>query len=816
MTSMPRWLKLTLKIAGMLVGILFVLWMLVAAYVYSNKETLLKTVTAQLNENLNGRLTIERMEPSLIRGFPGISVSLQNVLLRDSLWEKHRHDLLNASDVFIAIDAFSILSGSPTIKDIRIDKGAIYLFTDSTGVRNTDIFKKRDKTAKEGSGGSKRINRVVLNEVLLTVDDRLKNKLFRFNIDDFTGRIRYGAEGWKGQVRMLTKVESFAFNIKRGSFIKDKVLRMNLDMSYEEKDHLLRIPLQKIGIGEDDFRIAGQFKFAPAASDYQLDIQAPSILYSDALPLLPPHLEKKLSNYGIKKPLQVQASLKGKLKRGGEPLIRVSWKVDKNELVVGGEEISGVSFTGFFHNQWNREKARNDHNSVIRFSQMKGNYQDIPFVADSIMISDLREPVFTGNFRSSFPLTKLNRLLGTNTFVFNKGKADLSLIYKAPFDQNDKGERFIYGTIKTGGARATYKPRNLSLEDMQMVMNFQGRDLSITNLKLTSGSSSLAMDGRIENFSNLYYSDPAKMLVHWQIRSPQINLNEFMAFAGRRKGAAPSPAKVRRGVQRISNNLEQMLEQASMRMNLSLGRVIYKKFVATDVRGAITLQQSGILINNLGLKQGGGSVNLTGSLDQSGIRNQFTIDSRINNVNVERLFYAFDNFGQDAITSQNLRGTFFGGTSVSGTMDNQGGIVPRSFRGTVRFDIRNGALVNFEPMTKVGNFAFPNRNFSDIRFTNLKNTLTLRGEKVIIPPMEIRSTVLNIFLDGVYSFSTGTNIAIKVPLRNPSKDEAIADSELKKARDLKGIVINLRALDGENGKVRFRLGKRAPADYGNQ
>ncbi len=810
---MPRWLKLTLKIAGILVCFVLVLWMIVAAYVYSHKEELLKTVSEQLNEDLNGKLTIERMEPSLIRGFPGISVSLQNVLLRDSLWAKHEHDLLNAKDVFIAIDAFSILSGSPTIKDIRINDGAIYLFTDSTGVRNTDIFKKRDKTAKQGGGGSKRINRVVLNNVVLTVDDRLKNKLFRFNIDNFTGRINYGGGGWKGHVRMKTKVESFAFNIKRGSFIKDKILSMNLDMSYADAEHLLTIPGQQISIGDDDFNIGGKFKFAPNASDYQLNIKAPSILYKDALPLLPPHLAKKLSKYGIKKPINVQASVKGKLKRGGEPRIDVLWTVDNNELSIAGEKITDVTFTGFYNNEWVKGSPRNDPNSVIRFNSMKGKYYDIPFVTDSIVISDLRKPVFTGNFRSSFPVTKLNQVLGGNTFVFNKGTANLNLSYKAPFDQNDKGERFIYGTIRAANAKATYKPRNLALDDMQMVMNFTGTDLSITNLKLRSGSSSLAMEGGIRNFSNLYYSDPAKMLVDWQIRSPQINLNEFMAFVGRRQGAVASPAKARQGVQKVSNNLERILEQASMRMNLAVGKMIYKKFVATDVRGSVTLGQSGILINNLSLKQGGGSVNVTGNIDQTGAQNRFTIDSRINNVNVERLFYAFDNFGQDAITSQNLRGTFFGGTSVSGTMDNSGTIVPRSFRGTVRFDIRNGALVNFEPMTKVGNFAFPNRNFSDIRFTNLKNTLTIRGEKVIIPPMEIRSTVLNIFLNGIYSFSTGTNIAIQVPLRNPSKDEQIVNTKLKKERDLKGIVINLRALDGENGKVRFRLGKRAPDGY---
>ncbi|SKB29449.1 AsmA family protein [Daejeonella lutea] len=810
---MPRWLKLTLKLGAILICLAMILWIGVAAYVYSNKKALLRTVTEQLNESLNGKLTIDRMEPDLIQGFPGISVMLENVLLRDSLWSRHKHDLLKAKNVFIKIDAFSILTGSPTIKDIRVSNGAIYLFTDSSGLRNTDIFRKRDTTNAGGNVGRKRVNRVLLDNVVLTIDDKLKNKLFKFNIDDFIGSLNYTSDGWAGAVSIKSKVESFSFNLNRGSFLKDKMLDMDLKLAYNEENHLLTIPEQQISIDDDEISIGGEFKFAPNASDYKLNIKAPSILYKDALTLLSPHVTRKLKRYGVKNPVNVQASLRGKLKRGGEPFIDVKWIVEDNQLSLAGETITNVSFTGSYSNEWIKGGPRNDPNSVIIFNNMKGNYFDIPFTADSVRITDLRRPVFTGRFKSAFRLTKLNKVLGGSTFDFTAGKADLDLIYKAPFEQNDKGQRFIYGKIHVHDARAIYHPRNLSLNDMQLVMNFRGRDLSIDNIKLRSGSSSLSMNGVVKNFSNLYYSDPEKMLINWQIRSPQINLNEFMVFLGRRK-AGGSAAASNRAVQKMSGNLERILAQASMGMNLNVNKVIYKKFVATDVRGAITLKQSGIAINNLSLKQGGGSFNLTGNIDQSARINRFNIDSKINNVNVERLFYAFDNFGQDAITSQNLRGTFFGGTSVSGSMSDNGTIVPRSFRGNVTFDIRNGALVNFEPMKKVGSFAFPNRNFSDIRFTSLKNTLNLQGNKVIIPPMEIRSTVVNIFLDGVYSFTTGTNIAIKIPLRNPGKDIPVASSNIPtKDRDLKGIVINLRALDGENGKVRFRLGKRAPEGY---
>lgn len=810
---MPRWLNLSLKIAGVLICLVLILWVAIAAYVYSNKAALLRTITEQLNDDLNGKLTIERMEPSLIRGFPGISVGLENVLLRDSLWERHRHDLLKAKNVFIKIDAFSIFTGSPTIKDIRISNGEIYLFTDTSGLRNTDIFKKRDTTARGVAGGGKRINRVLLDNVNLTIDDKLKNKLFKFDIDDFIGSIKYTGKGWAGAVSLRSKVESFSFNLKRGSFLKDKILKMDLDLVYNDEDHLLTIPEQEISIDDTDLDIGGNFKFAPNSSDFTLNIKAPSILYKDALTFLSPHITSKLKRYGIKKPINVRASLTGKLKRGGEPLINASWVVVDNELSLAGETITDCNFSGSYSNQWIKGGLKNDPNSVIIFNKMTGKYYDIPFMADSIRVSNLRNPVFTGRFRSSFPLTKLNNVIGSSTFLFNAGKADLDLVYKAPFNQNDKGQRFIYGAIHVHTARATYKPRNLSLQDMQLVMNFKGRDLYINNLKLKSGSSSISMAGRVNDFSNLYYSDPKKMLINWQISSPQINLNEFMVFLGRRKAADSDPGTSNQGVKRISGNLERILAQASMAMNVNVNKVIYKKFVATDVRGGITLKQSGIVINNLSLKQGGGSVKVTGNIDQTAKINTFNIDSKINNVNVERLFYAFDNFGQDAITSENLRGTFYGGTSVSGSMNENGTIVPRSFRGNVAFDIRNGALVNFEPMKKAGSFAFPNRNFSDIRFTSLKNTLNIQGNKVIIPPMEIRSTVLNIFLDGVYSFTTGTNIAIKIPLRNPGKDDP-ADLKVKdKERDLRGIVINLRALDGENGKVRFRLGKRAPEGY---
>ncbi|HEY0770177.1 MAG TPA: AsmA-like C-terminal region-containing protein, partial [Sphingobacteriaceae bacterium] len=396
----------------------------------------------------------------------------------------------------------------------------------------------------------------------------------------------------------------------------------------------------------------------------------------------------------------------------------------------------------------------------------------------------------------------------------NGGTAVLDLLYKAPFYKTDNKPNFIVGTIRINNAAATYQPRNLKFNRISLLLNFKGQDLFLQNMKVRSGKTQLYMNASLRNFLNLYYTDPKKIVLDWQITSPEINLGEFIAFLGKRNSGVKvtkTDTESKAASSRIFQQLDEVLDQANAHMLLKVDRLVYKNFVASNITSDITMKQSGIAINRVSLNHGGGRLEVNGNIDQSGSLNKITTATRITNVDVQKLFASFDNFGQDAITDQNLRGVFFGSTNMSATMRNNGEIVPRSFYGTVSFDIRNGALVKFEPMEKIGRLTFPNRNFSNITFKNLKNTLTIEGNKVLIPPMHIETSVFNIFANGVYSFTTGTNIALEVPLRNPQKDALLSDS-LRETRIRRGIVLNLTAVDGLNGNVKIKLGKKKAED----
>jgi hypothetical protein len=88
----------------------------------------------------------------------------------------------------------------------------------------------------------------------------------------------------------------------------------------------------------------------------------------------------------------------------------------------------------------------------------------------------------------------------------------------------------------------------------------------------------------------------------------------------------------------------------------------------------------------------------------------------------------------------------------------------------------------------------------------------VKGTAFIVNPMDIRSTALNFSVEGIYDYKKGTDMSIKLPLRNLMNSQANTDiSDAGKTR--KGLGLRLRAKTGEDGKLKiswdpFRLSVR--------
>src|SRR5689334_22720006 len=133
MPLMQKRLRITLIVSGSLLSTLILLWLGLALYIRQHKADILQQISDALNDKLHGgTLVIKDMDPSLVRSFPNVSIALEGVSIKDSLWNMHQHQLLDVARIFVKVNTFSLLRKQLDVRQISLQKGSIYLFTDST------------------------------------------------------------------------------------------------------------------------------------------------------------------------------------------------------------------------------------------------------------------------------------------------------------------------------------------------------------------------------------------------------------------------------------------------------------------------------------------------------------------------------------------------------------------------------------------------------------------------------------------------------------------------------------------------------------
>eukprot|EP01118_Nematostelium_gracile_P011937 TRINITY_DN4308_c0_g4_i1.p3 TRINITY_DN4308_c0_g4~~TRINITY_DN4308_c0_g4_i1.p3 ORF type:complete len:810 (+),score=116.07 TRINITY_DN4308_c0_g4_i1:20355-22784(+) len=803
---MPNWLRIVFRTLVVLVLILIVAFISLAVYVNANKAYILTLVTRELNKNLDGSLVIGDMEPTLLSGLPGVSLTLNNVELKDKRWNIHKHTLLQAKDIKVNVNSLALFRGTVEINKIDIADASAYLYTDSTGYTNTSVFKKNKKATTapdESTSSSTEIRKVMLQRLKLVVNNEKGNKLFDFAVDELSAKVDYPSKGWKADVDLDVLVNSLAFNTKRGSFVKDQRLKGPFNINFNADSSVIQVAENKLKIGDNDFVIGASFNTSKEPTTFSINIRADKIAWRNAAALLAPNIKKRLDQFNLKNPIDVKCAIVGNMGPGGDPLINVVADVKDNVLTTPGGTVDSCSFRGMYTNNFFEGRGLTDENSAIKLFGFKGAYEKIPFSIDTAFINNFKAPVATGVVKSKFDISKLNAIVGEDLLNFNGGQADLNLTYSADLVDLMLRKPYFTGYVNIKNADVNYKPRNLRFKNTGISLKFTGPDLFINDLRLQSGKSILLMEGSIRNFLNLYYTAPEKIVLNWEIKSPQLHLGEFLGFLNARPNVTQVKNKSKGTFGRDLNNV---FNSSKVNLNLKVDKIYYKKFLATDATAQLYVSESGIQIRDTRVKHANGSINVTGNLYQTGDATRFAINAVVANANVKSLFYGFDNFGLQAIRHDNISGNLFSKVKLNGRISNRGILLPSSLNGLITFNLKNGALLNFQPLIDVGKFAFPLRDLNNITFGDLGGALDVRGEKVNIRPMKINSSVLNLDVAGIYAMNKGTNITMDVPLRNPKKDEGSSKQEKMENR-MRGIVLHLVAVDGEDGKIKVKLNR---------
>jgi hypothetical protein len=797
-----KYLKYTLKGLAVFAGVLLLVYTAAYIYVSANKKDIINQIKEQVADKLNGEVHIGDIDLGFLAQFPSISVELNKVSIRDTLFNQHKHPFFQAEKVYASISVINLIQKQDPLNGIRIDKGELYIYTDTSGYTNSYLLSPKSEV-KKPTGQSPRkiqIEDVRLNNVRLVLDDRLKLKLYDFDVSKLQCKITTSDSSMRLKTKNDILIHSLAFNTQRGSFVKETRFTGDFTVRFNNASKQLSFEDIRINLKGHPFTLTGAFNFTEVPT-FALKVSSKNLDYNLGRSLLTERLASVLSVVKMEKPVnEVSADISGGLK-GADPLAKITWKISKNNIQSTFANFTECSFSGGFTNEVVVGLPRKDPNSRLEFHGFTGNWEGLKIASQHIVIDNLTVPMVSCDVKTSFDLSQLNNILQSNTLDMHQGKGSVDLKYTGPLIRNSNKNTLINGKVLFTDGEIHYQPRDLLIKNVSGNILFKNTDVFVNDFRGNVQGNKIVMNGNGKNVLAMMKTNSGKMFLDWNIYSPSLNLGHFMSLLRKRVATKRKSTN-----SKIGADLDELVTQANFRLDVKADQLTYRRFTASNVKASLILMNENWQLNNVSLQHGGGNMQIAGQLIEKAGGRYYESDIKMNmqNVDVNKVFNAFENFGQDGIEAKNLRGKLTSTADVKMYLDRNLEGAPANIEGFVNFSLKNGALINYEPLQKVQNVAFKKRNFSEIYFAELKNRFDIKNREITINRMEIQSTVLTLFVEGVYSLQGNTDISIQVPLSNLRSREDYT-LENKGANSKAGASVYLRGRPGDDGNIQFKL-----------
>ncbi len=773
--------------------IIIIVLLIGSLYIEKNKKEIIAEASKEIELKYHSVVTIKDIGLSVLAQFPNASIQLQGIDVQGPMYKVHHQKLFTAENVSVRIKIIPLLIGKIKFSKTKIENGQLFLFTDSLGNNNLSEFNQK-KGAKKTVQLPEKIE---LNAFNIIINDEKKKKLFNIYLNKLEIKSKEINNTLQLDIKKDIVVKSLIFNKKKGSFLKNQEIKGNYSISLLKNSNELSIPKIQLNIGGNEFNIDAKFNLQPEGL-FNINIHANKIHFQFAKNILTGNINRVLNNIIITEPLNVDATISGPLS-GGEPHVIAKWTTKNTTIGTNQIKFTKATVNGTFDNQVKSNLEPDDSNSEISLNTLKGNWHEIPISTNNIVLSNLRVPKIKGGFASSFSLSKLNPPLNTENVLLVKGKATIELAYEGPLININETNTALRGLLKIQDGTILIKPIKKEIIHTNAHIEILNNSILIKQLTAsTIEGSQLNISGYSNHTLAAIPGTPGKAEVVLNISSPFLDMNNFSSSINHTK------VKNRKNKKSFSK-IDHLLENEIININIDAKKIKWNKLNTTNLRGQIELNAGNWNLKSLSMNLGRGSIAV--STNMNSIKNYRVLNAtyKLNKIRVEDLLYGFDNFNLKNISHKNLKAEINMSGKMETKLNNQGGLNPTDIKANILFELKNGALINYEPLLKLQEHVFKKRRLDSLKFATIKNEITLNKGNIHIPRMEIATTALNLFVGGDYTLSGNTNLHIQVPLNNLTKRDQTAKMKTASNKDKGGTSLFLKAVSESNGKVKLKL-----------
>lgn len=304
---------------------------------------------------------------------------------------------------------------------------------------------------------------------------------------------------------------------------------------------------------------------------------------------------------------------------------------------------------------------------------------------------------------------------------------------------------------------AKMKVHPLKLENFNGRVHFEDEHLVLEKLAGKIGQSRFSVD------LNYYLGDDESIKKrdnHFGITASRLDFDELFSYDSKPTDLADKPSEH----EDVFNIYD--LPFTDMTFDLDINHLNYHRYILKNFNGKFrTTPDHYIYIDTLRMNAAGGSIALSGYFNGSDKdKIYFSPNMKMKNVDLDKLLFKFENFGQDHLVSENLHGRIT--TDIKGKIHVHADMVPILDDSKINMDVLivNGQLLNFAPIVDMKEY-FVDKNVHKVKFDTLENHIDFNNGTISIPNMSINSTLGFIMVSGTQDMDYNMEYYLRVPLK---------------------------------------------------
>jgi len=305
----------------------------------------------------------------------------------------------------------------------------------------------------------------------------------------------------------------------------------------------------------------------------------------------------------------------------------------------------------------------------------------------------------------------------------------------------------------------------LRLENFSGRFQYENEHLMVQNFKGKMGRSKFKID------MNYYVGENQSIKKRdnsFYLKSDFIDFDVLSNFKPEASLAADAKSKTAESTEDVAAHAEAFniyeLPFTDMKFNVEIGHFMYHRLDLKNISGQLrTTHDHFIYLDNISLDAAGGHIAVNGLLNGSDPEHIFIEPNmKISGVDLDKLLFKFENFGQDAIVSENLHGQLT--ASITGKIRVYPDFVTDLDQSEVHLDVQvlNGRLENYDPIMMLSDY-FGDKDLTNIKFDTLQNHMDISFGKITIPTMTIESTLGHMDISGTQNMNDSIDYYARIP-----------------------------------------------------